>query len=1506
MAEKIDEWFDELSEEWVSQPRGSSPRSSLHGNSSRLSQQGSQSRIPLPKSPASNSPASLQRRPGLTKSLSAGTNSVSGPLKDSTSKLNISQNRPFPKQTKNKLRRTSTDSALSAQHGTVQHKLRKTSTSGDENLKSTSEWKRRVLHGELKLGEKKDLFSPIGLESVFQAPSTRKPPLRHRPKTFEHQSTQGLRSSPPSLPNATRNSSQKRQKFRLNSEKGLNEESELSSIRLGAKEAFNGTGEFENSLSLPSMIPDGTQSSQQHDTNDTPEPIIQPPPATNHPLDPMVDSTEPKSRIVSNYSELRNEGISPVSLPALHFGSDGNFPPETPERSLLGSHQPTSDPQNSKYLPDIHNQRKSTSFDQKNLSTPQLADWTSQSLPDDLSMGTQEFNTRGGFVNFRRGCDSAERSFLKKPLSSSIQRPNETTLPHSSSPSIIRHRTTQSAPSTQTSQQIHCKGSGSLRDSAPVTPPRNLHQQAFSSPEKPRASGSPLKLFDKYDTFTNDHLIRRLSKFEESFHEGRGPEGEPGNAKAPQGHERSILAPLPESPDTEQKTHLDRPNDFGGGDLDEYEFSHEGSDDAGWPAPKPQAEDEEVESKELKSHDVSASPRSVQSAPLTSPQTQMHNLDSNIGNFNSSDHWLGVAEQQEIKQDKVAWKDGKRLPNSPKKPSQAKRRRISYVEENGDVIARHKLRPSLTNSTHSTMSVIGKRKDARYDSNSQFADEQVLASRRILRPRAPTPGQMKYGSYQRQGEHSPTTPKQEPSPKDLFDKIKGLSSQDPPTSPTEALAADLANFALDVAQDITSGVRKPSVTTGDFFEQAKAIMQHIRSKNRSPTIVEEATTSKEPALGHIEEMSYEDSTVDRFSRPPSREGLSLRRLRAPQEVDPRIASHLRKFEDHDGIVEGLHVPNEPLAAARADQSQDFSVVSDPPNIRIFSQVERELPDRSNDQYNAHEHLSTGTDSPQTIPSSNASTDSSKQSSSASGSRSKEFIAPEKVAHFLEKEVAGMTYDHSRKVWIKKKSSDPRLSASDKSEGLTEDDPLGDIPDLSTDELEEQARLKSVGATPFRERNQLNQKRTTKRESPPATSPTIREDPAQQLELESSVLSHRSTVETGAARTETRATSLDQPEANDKTQEPRVEDHQFSAEKAEGEVEREIGILEGRTWKTPVNARKHQQPRVVTVSFSSPITDSRESPYHGINSYDGYDIDSDLDLTSSPEKPPPSKPASSLRTKRGHHRRGRRQPIAQGSYSTRQISRIDEQEEMSFHESLQLNQELSFSVVLHTPRQTQVAREEEEKSVIKLPSSTGKQMDGTFQLTPLPDFTFNQSDELQPLNANGLPKKKGLLCAKDVEDRFSFAIKDLVRKITDIEPFEPYWDYLRRLDLGNRNLDSLHMLDEFCGRVEELNVSNNALAQLNGVPSSLRVLSAQGNALSNLTAWGHLQNLQYLDISGNDVSSLANLQGLCHLRELRADDNAIEDINGLAGLNGLLHLRLRRNGIEGVDLRNLSL
>ena len=127
-----------------------------------------------------------------------------------------------------------------------------------------------------------------------------------------------------------------------------------------------------------------------------------------------------------------------------------------------------------------------------------------------------------------------------------------------------------------------------------------------------------------------------------------------------------------------------------------------------------------------------------------------------------------------------------------------------------------------------------------------------------------------------------------------------------------------------------------------------------------------------------------------------------------------------------------------------------------------------------------------------------------------------------------------------------------------------------------------------------------------------------------------------------------------------------------------------------------------------------------------------------------------------------------------------------------------------------------------------------------------------------------------------------------------------------MELREKRLTTLHKLDEFCGKIEELDVSHNQISQLKGAPASVRHLRMTHNHLSDLTAWNHLINLQYIDISNNEIESLSGFKCLVHLRGLRADNNKISSLDGIGQLDGLLSLRLRGNLLESVDFSGTRL
>src|SRR5262249_45603766 len=122
----------------------------------------------------------------------------------------------------------------------------------------------------------------------------------------------------------------------------------------------------------------------------------------------------------------------------------------------------------------------------------------------DLSMGTQDFVSRRGYITNQSGVFSNEETFRKRTLSlsASLSHPGFC----SSAVAAHPHRSHPVAPfitdnHTQPRQ---------------LTPP----QVAVNSPSTDTISGeipgskSPLKLFANRDTFTNNKLLRVLSHFE--------------------------------------------------------------------------------------------------------------------------------------------------------------------------------------------------------------------------------------------------------------------------------------------------------------------------------------------------------------------------------------------------------------------------------------------------------------------------------------------------------------------------------------------------------------------------------------------------------------------------------------------------------------------------------------------------------------------------------------------------------------------------------------------------------------------------------------------------------------------------------------------------------------------------------------------------------------------------------------------------------------------------------
>ena len=1522
----MERWIDTLSEEWPSQPpseRSESTResSSAQDNSSPISS-ASQSRIPRYKHRSTSSlglndtMASRRRASGPT------DKNLKNALSEKTSSnLNCSHQRsanglfklssPKPGTRPQSKRHSSVGSILA---DTVQHKV---SPIRNGNLQGTPEWKRRVLKGNVGPGEQADLFAPKGLENMFRPPTVNSkllPKQRKGPKV-QVASVEDYPSSPPSYPSAVIGASsakttepKRKQPMSMVHLEALEEEGEQSPKSKGKGKDRRRTAQTRGSTQSGSVLVHSRVTSGQSQDRDEQISEIYTLPNT---IDGRVHYAAVDGSMRRLHSQMDKLRLQQQNFPGSR-SSDGGI--SYAEGSPLDSLPPD------------------------NLKS----DSTSHSLPDDLSMGTDIFASNGGFVNVRRGGYSNEGSFQRRPLSpSSLPDFDDSRL---TSPHTLERSQRRESEKPKTSEPTSPKGS----QHSPRTPKRHDPGKGSSS-EQPRLSGSPLKLFDKYDTFTNERLVRRMGKFEEALQQSPIDESASHNdSLTPSSHRTSketrLLRHRYEDARNSQPQSNRRICSFGEGELDNHHFPTPQKSKASLqrrldankenrpqlPAPRtgefkferpdgPLLADEDSIIKHLPARNQRTTPKRLASHPKRLlKQDPQPPTEKDVEDVESA-HGVEEVDLNSL---------GKRLPHSPAKDPQPKRRRTLHRQEAPNLGEHFIDQPTALKEPPTKFTIGRKRKDALYDSGSKAADPKVLAMRQMLRPRTPTPSQTGSQGKTRTAKSEYTYGSRIEVQNTTRQQLLLQDSPVNADTATKAVAGELLSFSYDLVKDAATGARKASVTTADFFNEARQIMGLLRAQGRPQSQM----SSQVLDIDHNtiqEEASLQESTKDEFSRPPSRERGSLRRLREPPRLDARVVSHLRKFEEKDdvGIVLSASLKTLQIDQAKNDpenpapdnvEDRSSAMQSDPPNVRILKHVDQKHLSSSNSV------PTVGTDrkvqSYGSQSTSGPSTGRSVPTGSSRGSCKRAVIAPETVSHLLSDHVAGMTFDHAKQVWVKRKilKETGGQTHNRASSEVTEDDPFGDVPDLSVDELEELARIEQAVSAKLVQSgsNQVSRcdyaapaESHTNKPNSHKDSPDSRPHTADGQAIvpgePSSAPSYLTRFTSSVAIGETRATSwggeaLQQKQGNlnQVVKEPiETESHDEHAE----EVEHEISILEGRTSRSPKHVNgKQRQARVITVAFSSPLIDE----FHPHN--DGLGLQeegSDLNLDDTPIRfgLQPDMSASKGRTSSGFGKRpvhrsvSRRTSIGSQSYIARPMSRLDEQDELSFLQGS--GDARNMSIVVTTPLQRSTALQ---------PPTPAQQSSIGFHLSPLPDFTLHQIDRSFNLDLGHVAKRRGLLAQHEVEGTFSLATQELVKKLTDIEPYEPHWDYIRNVDLQGRGLLTLHGLHEFCGRIEELDVSNNELGQLNGAPAGLRNLKIRRNCLSSLTAWGHLHNLQYLDVSGNQISSLKGFYSLVHLRELRADDNEIENLDGILELDGLISLRLRRNRVGSVDFEGSKL
>ncbi|KAI9821949.1 MAG: hypothetical protein M1827_002531 [Pycnora praestabilis] len=1634
----MDQWLDSLSEDWVSQPR-SSPSAflptgtpSASGDSS-VATNHSQSRIPRYKTQQGSIPSKETQYLRSTES-SANLSKGSKILRErSLSNANLPSKAP-KKGTSNvespsgppargrRISRPLSGSKATPveQLDTVQYKSLSSSPLKVRQSHQTPDWKRRLLGKDIKYGRELDLFSPIALENMFRPPPSQPMEVQLKREGRGQTKDIGLRSSPP--PYLSTGGGNSPVSFTSDSKQRMHSGSKSLDGKADGKqgEGRKGSGKMksrriESEKITDSVLEENICNSSNSDLSNTATEMVvgsqnnvytgiisvsgmrimsgnrfvsltangisQDVSSSQHRL---IENRDAGNRTVSRQDVARNEEISPIFV-TRHNTVNGliNYEVlnESAQRRCNELHDLVQNEDQGEGS-DLDQQQKhdsqkiSDTCSSPHASLPRT--WTSSSLPHDLSTGTQGFASNGGFVNFRRRGCSNEGFFERGNLSSSSL-PLLAESDHArdiSRTEEVWHISPQLRP-----MQIASEREDAVPPAAPTPPaipqtPTRSSMRRVSTPEISKSSGSPLKLFGGYDTFTNERLLRRMSQFEDSlynededFSRTDNHEPRPKEERGEQEHVSEMeefsmhMTPTTQNPARYALGQRLSPRStqrcsFGRGELDNYEFREEDSDGS----PRSRSFDANI---------LDQSPlsqlRSGWQTRIEFPIPPRATVDADTARYHQSfkefreishltkrrtfdNGKLGHRQPaKEIEDNQrsmlVGPSENKRSPPSPFKNPTPKRRRTLCRSEFETVGIRQQSFESIRVEHQEMQSTTDRgAQGALCDMNDQAANPEILAMRQMLRPRTPTPNQMRMEDGRSSHGKPHTQHMRNPRIHNTIAPEVTLEAQ------AEIVAEELASFGVDVGKHMLDESRRGSVTTQDFLDEAVKIMNFIRAKGRpdsgSGSIEESESESADPLGGSTSVVHSDDmSSVEEFSRPPSREGVSVAKARSCKSQDPRVLSHLRKFEEKEELdilvtssLNRLSVSENPPkgieAAMPLSSTESYEMESNQSNIRITENpnVKRK---RRNSDFWAHEptieipecHVS----SHGSHPSSHSSSSRTVQTGSSTSTTTKHVIGPDRVSHLIPEQIAGMTYDRDRQIWIKRKtvSIEIQTKGEKSMSEETDDDPFGEIPDLSVDELEELQRVQVVAAERRDEelavnsveaREQLHYEELTVKhgdvnESIAVIRPHVGSDFGSNQIHRSSAPSESSRLASNGLRTETRATSWGEDDGTVKQPRQQQTEAELGGEipNTNNDVEHEIKIHEDRIAATHNRPGAVQGTREVTFSISSPLMTSMQrldiNCSHGLGPETWTDASElnpggsaieethDLDHSTCSQHSTLRRASTRVTSKSVYRGAARRVSFGSHSFTARPVSRIKEQSEDSFCQNHGGARTTSFDVTISTPLPL---RGVPNSDLLPLSPPSGRRTNMSFHLSPLPDFTVNQKDESLCLEVDHLASRRGQFSRREVETSISLAAKDLVKKLTDVEPYEPYWDYLRQLDLKGKGLVTLHMLNEFCGRIEYLDVSENEIGQLSGVPYTVRSLRIQSNCLSNLTAWGHLRNLQYLDVSGNQIESLEGFRDLVHLRELRADNNSISSLEGVMDLDGLTLLRVRGNRLEEVD------
>ncbi|KAL5615325.1 uncharacterized protein BROUX77_001162 [Berkeleyomyces rouxiae] len=1476
-------WLDSLSEDWPSQPP-SEPSPLPKDLSNHLPEN---SRLSDPKT-SSPSRISVPRGAGSKNTLSDSVLS----LKERTcSDANIPDSARQIADNDTQSGRavsmgTIASNANSVIHNTVHISV---AQSGD---KQTPEWKRRLLHGDVGYGEQRDLFHSAaaeGLENIFKPPPT----------------SNGLDHNPDSVrPSIEYDESPLQERYERQ-ETTLPSSPPVYHIRRPAV-----SKEFEDSLASdflvhsPSPSPRKLPSFRTKENTRSPTPdrsVLRPLKSLHDTLNLNLAAHCDDSRKPSNLSVVRNETFSPIIVSPTK-NKDGQLELEF---AALG---PSAI--------DFRQRLESLRLNPPDLKPTISASDFLEPVRIDVSItSSEQFMRNAALVNVQRGGRSDDSSFRDRFLSPGLGMESSEMLPEeslqASTPKNFPSVRIDSRPEIRTAESVY----RSPRANSPVSEDDNGNN---TTPQL-----SPVKLFGPYDTYTNQFLGRRISQFENDMSSsvrGLSPELREGKRK-----------PEDEGIDGDKPRKL---NNFGHGDLEGFTF------DEATASPARTPEQDSLRRKMRMAYG------SAEDLLIPRSRTRGHTRGRSLTVENPSHNVNANLLQLTPRRDGSV--EGKRQRTSPSKDPTPKRRRTLHKS---DIAYGVDDFPHQVQSTHLLMS-----SGQRQPDNEQHDSEVEEESPRQQEPEWPV--------------SPPRSRTRTPSP--IYDQPNAPDSPAFSTSPSPSGTP----FRATSAQPNPLSERKPSIKTQDFLDEAGKIMAMIRNQVRPTSTLDPVNESvAEQEEEHDDEDSYQSSTKEPFDRPPSRENAPpIPRLSTHMQMDPEIANKLRKYQElgdmndvisysirsvseaHEIIKETKDLqqqiddqhkrtderkqrrtPSTTFSSKRglgfAEMPHDAEF-SDPPNIQITRNPD--IPGDPSDQ----------SQRPDEFPSQGSRVSLSNTSSSRA-SDSKKTIAPESVSHLIPDLVGNMFLDREKKIWVKRKESQSRLSApllepfkgvsmpassmggvrkhssshqqldvqipspsgasrtgslfacDDSSEG----DPFASIPDLSVDLAKEMNNLK-LG--PGNQANENAQRFVEVNLSPLKTPPGLKgtkgyvtfspdtaigENMSPRAFDEFAKLGSRSPSESLSPEKQKRRSS-----ATDKTRTQVKEEP-----KDERLVEYALPAPPAASEPTPSHPPlSHSAKKRNAISFSSPVasvirdvsTSSESSRWNLPSAPLNHTPGTKGALTRLHGSPTKSALKPSLRktpVPTDTDSDSRKSPVTRLAFVPRPVSRIDEREE---DVSERCNNEDRSSDNYDESRQLTIL----ETSVIEHPYSSAEKKANTSLSFVLMTPTNRGMQRYDYGNESAtIARNVGRLSLSPLSEFTMHADESYALEVSYVVGGR----HLQTGD-GSKRVMSITVRDlverlteaepsaTFWDDLEDLDLHENRLSSLHMLDEfcgQLVKLDASGNTLTHLD--GVPSSLRQLKISHNSITEMASWDHLMNLQYLDLSNN---DLKSLSALRNLVHLR----------------